>query len=68
MKYGLWAWGQLKRGFEVLELGEMCFEGTGAVEKGFFFYFIPNQSETVLSYNTSISTRPSRGLLATRMG
>ena len=28
------AWGQLKRGFEVLALGEMCFEGTGAVEKG----------------------------------
>ena len=30
------AWGQLKRGFEVLALGlgEMCFEGMGAVEKG----------------------------------
>ena len=27
------AWGQLKRGFEVLALGEMCFEGMGAVEK-----------------------------------
>ena len=27
-------WGQLKRGFEVLALGEMCFEGMGAVEKG----------------------------------
>ena len=26
------AWGQLKRGFEVL--GEICFEGMGAVEKG----------------------------------
>ena len=28
------AWGQLKRGFEVLALGEICFEGMGAVEKG----------------------------------
>ena len=28
------AWGQLKRGFEVLALGEMCFEGMRAVEKG----------------------------------
>ena len=28
------AWGQLKRGLEVLALGEMCFEGVGAVEKG----------------------------------
>ena len=28
------AWGQLKRGFEVLALGEMFFEGMGAVEKG----------------------------------
>ena len=27
-------WGQLKRGFEVLALGEMCFEGMGAVETG----------------------------------
>ena len=26
--------GQLKRGFEVLALGEMCFEGMGAVVKG----------------------------------
>ena len=34
MKFGLRAWGQLKRGFEVLALGEMCFEGMGAVEKG----------------------------------
>ena len=34
MKYVLSAWGQLKRGLEVLELGEMCFEGMGAVEKG----------------------------------
>ena len=28
------AWGQLKRGFEVLAWPEMCFEGMGAVEKG----------------------------------
>ena len=28
------AWGQLKQGFQVLALGEMCFEGMGAVEKG----------------------------------
>ena len=28
------AWGQLQRAFEVLALGEMCFEGMGAVEKG----------------------------------
>ena len=34
MKYVLRAWGQLKRGFEVLALGETCFEGMGAVEKG----------------------------------
>ena len=34
VKYVLRAWGQLKRGFEVLALGEMCFEGMGAVEKG----------------------------------
>ena len=34
MKYALRAWGQLKRGFEVLALGEMCFEGMGSVEKG----------------------------------
>ena len=27
------AWGQLQRGFEVLALGEMCFEGMGGVEK-----------------------------------
>ena len=33
MKYVLRAWGQLKRGCEVLALGEMCFEGMGAVEK-----------------------------------
>ena len=30
----LLAWGQLKRGFEVLALGEICFEGMGDVEKG----------------------------------
>ena len=34
MKYVFRAWGQLKRGYEVLALGEMCFEGMGAVEKG----------------------------------
>ena len=34
MKYVLRAWGELKRGFEVLALGEMCFEGMGAVERG----------------------------------
>ena len=34
MKCVLRAWGQLKRGFEVLALGEICFEDTGAVEKG----------------------------------
>ena len=34
MKYVLRAWGQLKRGFEVVASGEMCFEGMGAVEKG----------------------------------
>ena len=34
MKYVLRAWGQLKRGSEVLALGESCFEGMGVVEKG----------------------------------
>ena len=34
MKYVLRARGQLKRGFEVLALGELCFEVRGAVEKG----------------------------------
>ena len=34
MKYVLRAWGELKRGFEVLALGEMCFEGIGLVGKG----------------------------------
>ena len=33
MNYVLRAWGQLRR-FEVLALGEMFFEGMGAVEKG----------------------------------
>ena len=28
------AWGQLKRGLEVLALCEMWFEGMGSVEKG----------------------------------
>ena len=34
MKCVLRAWGQLKRGFQVLSLGEMCFAGMGSVEKG----------------------------------
>ena len=34
VKYVLRAWGELKRGIEVLALGEMCLEGMGAVEKG----------------------------------
>ena len=34
MKCVLTAWGELKRGFEVLALGEICFEGMGAVQKG----------------------------------
>ena len=34
MKCVLRAWGQLKRGFEVLALGEMCVESMEAVEKG----------------------------------
>ena len=34
MKCALRALGDLKRGFEVLALGEMCFQGMGAVEKG----------------------------------
>ena len=28
------AWGQLKREFEVLALGEICFEGMGLAKKG----------------------------------
>ena len=34
VKYVLRACKQLKRGCEVLAIGEMCFEGMGAVEKG----------------------------------
>ena len=34
MKYVFVAWGELKRGFEVLAMGEMCFHGMRAVEKG----------------------------------
>ena len=34
MKYVLRAWGELKRGFEVLALGEICFDGMGAIETG----------------------------------
>ena len=34
MKYVLRAWGQLKRGFEVLALGEICLGGMGSVETG----------------------------------
>ena len=34
MKYVLRVRGGLKRGFEVLAPGELCFEGMGAVEKG----------------------------------
>ena len=35
MKCVLTAWGQLKRGFEVLALCGMCFSGMGEVERGF---------------------------------
>ena len=34
MKCVLRAWGQLKRGFEVVAVGEMCIEGVTVVEKG----------------------------------
>ena len=34
MKCVLRAWGQLKSGFEVVLVGEMCFASMGAVEKG----------------------------------
>ena len=34
MKCVLQALGQLKRGFEVVVVDEMCFDGMGAVEKG----------------------------------
>ena len=29
------AWGQLKRGFEVLAVREICFEGMGQLQRGF---------------------------------
>ena len=46
----------------MLALGEICFEGMGAVEKGVFcFFFIPIQSETVLSYNTGYPMGASSG-------
>ena len=35
MKCVLGALGQLKRGFEVVVVDEMCSDGSGAVEKGF---------------------------------
>ena len=35
MKCVLRAWGQLKRGFEVLALGQMCFEGMGQLQRWF---------------------------------
>ena len=34
MKCVLREWEQLKRGLEVLSLGEMCFAGMGSVAKG----------------------------------
>ena len=34
MKCVFRAWGELQRGYEVLALGEMCFEGMGGGEKG----------------------------------
>ena len=34
MKCVIGTWRQLQRGFEVLALGEMCFESMEAVEKG----------------------------------
>ena len=34
VKCVLRAWGQLQRGFDVLALREMCFEGMEAVERG----------------------------------
>ena len=34
MKCVLGAWGQLKRGFGVVVVGEMRFDAMGAVEKG----------------------------------
>ena len=44
MKYVLRAWGQLKRGFEMLALGEICFEGMGTVQKGGFLFFFDTNS------------------------
>ena len=35
MKCVLRAWGQLRRGFEVLALCEICFEGMGRLKRGF---------------------------------
>ena len=35
MQCVLWAWWQLKRGFEVLALGEMCFSAWGQLKRGF---------------------------------
>ena len=32
---GLLQWGQLKRGFEVLALGEMCLRAWGELKRGF---------------------------------
>ena len=34
MKCVFRAWGQVKRGFEVLAVGEMCFDGMGQLKKG----------------------------------
>ena len=34
MKYVFRAWGELKRGFEVLAPGEMCFEGLRVAKRG----------------------------------
>ena len=35
VKYVLRAWGQLKRGFEVLARCNMCFEAMGQLKRGF---------------------------------
>ena len=34
MKYVSRAWGQLKRGFEVLAVCEICFQGMGQLKRG----------------------------------
>ena len=34
MKCVLWAWGELKRGFEVFALCGICFEGMGKLKRG----------------------------------